>query len=171
MQAEARARLSDAQLELVRSLAGQGSLPEGFDRTRIAAATEALRLKRARAVAGSWPALACALGEGFDERFARYAQENSIPLKGGPLADGRLFARALEQAGEFPDEAILEKLAFDVRYASASCGYSPRRGLSIRAAIIKRPLRFIMVVRHSLFGERWLNSNLSLFQSAGKDRL
>jgi len=169
VQADARTRLSNAQAELVRSLAGRGPHPAGFDRSRVAAAADALRLKRARAVASSWPALA--LSDDFDERFARYAKENSIPLKGGALADGRLFAEALEQAGEFPVEATLERLAFDVRFATTPDGYSPRRGLSMRAAIIKRPLRLVMVVRHPSFGERWLNSNLSLFRWAVKGRL
>ena len=157
MRADARAKLAQAQSELALALAGQGPLPAGFDRARIAAAADALLRKRARAVAASWPALAQSLGESFNARFARYAQASSIPLKGGPLADGRLFARMLEQAGEFPGEARLEKLAFDARYAPARDGHVPRSGLSIRAAIFKRPLRLVIVVRHSRFGERWLN--------------
>jgi hypothetical protein len=103
-----------------------------------------------------------ALGERFCERFARYARENPIPLEGGPLADGRLFARALAQARELPEEARLEALAFDARYAACEGGFIPRAGFSIKIARLKQPPRFVIILRHSRLGERWLAVPLSM---------
>lgn len=103
-----------------------------------------------------------ALGEGFYERFARYAQEHVIPREGGPLADGRLFALALARAGEFPEEARLEALAFDARYADCGDGFIPRRGFSIKAAAFRRPPGLALVIRGPWIGERWLRFKLPL---------
>jgi hypothetical protein len=133
-----------------------------FDRSRITAASDALLMKRARGVEGSWPVMSHALGERFYERFARHARENPIPRQGGPLADGRLFACALAKAGEFPEEARLETLAFDARFAGCKDGFIPRRGFSIKAAILKRPTRLALVIRGAWVGERWLQFKLPL---------
>lgn len=160
MQADRRTRLAEAQAELVRALAGQGRLPAEFERSRIIAASDALLMKRARGVASSWPAMSQALGERFYERFVRYARESSIPSQGGPLADGRLFARALAQTGELPEEARLEALAFDARYVASENGFVLRRGFSIKAAMFKGPPRLVLVMRRSGTGERWLHLKL-----------
>jgi hypothetical protein len=104
--------------------------------------------------------MAQALGERFYERFARYAQENPLPRQGGPLADGRLFARALACAGEFPEEARLETLAFDARYTAHEDGFIARRGFCIKAAMLERPRRLALVMWSSLIGERWFQFKL-----------
>jgi hypothetical protein len=161
VQADARARLSNAQAELVRSLAGHAPAPAGFDRARLAAASRALFEKRARSVQSSWPLMSNALGEMFLERFARYAEASPIPAEGGALADGRLFAQALEAAGEFPEQAGIEIIAFDARYHACPSGYTSRGGISIRAKLLKRPLRLIVICRHARHGERWINVPLS----------
>src|SRR5437016_1395615 len=56
--------------------------------------------------------------QGFLERFAQFAATATIPRQGGPLADGRAFARYLERRGELTEEGRLEALAVDVRYAA-----------------------------------------------------
>lgn len=156
MQAEQRARLAETQAELVRALVGLGRLPAEFESSRIMTASDVLLMKRARGVASSWPEMSRALGERFFERFARYARENPIPAQGGPPADGRLFARALAQAGGLPEEARLEALAFDARYAARGGGFVPRRGFSVKMARLKRPPMLVIILRHSRIGERWL---------------
>jgi hypothetical protein len=160
VQADRRARLAEAQAELIRGLVGRGCPPVGFARSRITAASDALLAKRAGGVANSWPMMAHALGEGFHARFARYAQENQLPRQGGPLADGRLFARALVCAREFPEEARLEMLAFDARYAAREDGFVLRRGFCIKAAMLERPLRLVLVIFSSWTGERWFKFKL-----------
>lgn len=160
MQADGRAGLAEAQSELARALMGHGLMPAEFERSRFTAASDALLMKRARGVVSSWPVMSGALGECFYERFARYAQENRIPREGGSLADGRLFAAALARAGELPEEARLEALAFDVRYAARGDGYISRKGFSIRAARLKQPPRLVVIIRHLRLGERWLRVSL-----------
>jgi hypothetical protein len=162
VQADRRARLAEAQAELIRSLVGRGCLPDGFARSRITAASDALLMKRVRGVASSWPVMAHALGERFNERFALYVQENPLPRQGGPLADGRLFAGSLARAREFPEEARIEMLAFDARHAACEDGFMERKGFCIKAAILKSPYRLALVICISRIGERWFQFKLPL---------
>ncbi|MFP5263985.1 MAG: hypothetical protein ACLGJB_19050 [Blastocatellia bacterium] len=162
MQADNRTRLAEAQSELARALMGGGRAPAGFEHSRFTAASDALLMKRARGVACSWPAMSAALGERFYERFARYARESRIPREGGPPADGRLFAAALALAGELPEEARLEALAFDARYAARADGFISRKGFSVKVARLKQPPRLVIVIRHTRLGERWLRVPLAI---------
>jgi hypothetical protein len=162
MHTDARKRLAAAQLELVRALVGREVAPADFDGSRVQAAANTLMLKRARAVAQAWPRLARSLGPAFDDRFALYAQSQPLTEEGGPLADGGAFARSLRRAGELADDAMLEALAFDLRYRVRGGRVTARRGFSFGATLLKRSPRFVVAVRLPLFGERWLNIPLKI---------
>jgi hypothetical protein len=156
MRAESRGRLAAAQAAIVRSVALKEPPPEGFDRSRVAAAADALIRKRARAVALAWPALARSLGESFDERFAAHTKATPLPLEGTPLEDGRAFARALALAGVLPENGRLELLAVDSRYVLRADTLIARRGFAIRAVWLKQRRRVAVVMRLPLVGELWL---------------
>lgn len=162
MHTEARKRLAAAQLELVRALVSNEIAPAEFDSSRIQATADALLLKRSHSVAHGWPGLARSLGSAFDEHFAAYARSRPIVHEGGPLADGRAFARALARAGVLADEAALETLAFDLRYLVSSERVIARRGVSFGAALLKQSLWFVIAIRLPLLGERWINVPLKI---------
>ena len=122
---EARERLAAQQAALLRALANRAAPPEGFDPARIRATADALARKRARGVARAWPSLAGALGDRFGPLFAAFAAATRPPRHGGPLADGRAFARALADWGELPEAAHVEVMAVDLRHAPRPTG-SPR---------------------------------------------
>jgi hypothetical protein len=153
---EARARLAEAQARLMQALSG-GAAPADFDAERIRATAQALANKRARAAARAWPALAGALGDDFDRRFAEYAAEHSLPAEGGPLADGRGFAAHLAARGELPDEGRLEAFGVDLRYRRSADGLRPRRGAVFKAAWLRGRRRLVLGVRLPWLGVRWLS--------------
>jgi hypothetical protein len=153
---DARARLAARQAELVRALMSHGEPPPAGDAARLRATAEALAAKRAKAVARAWPALAAGLGEDFRERFARFAAGVPLPHEGGPLADGRAFARWLARAGELSDAGRLEALAVDLRYRAHAGGLVPRRGPALAWARLREPRRLVVAVRLPWLGERWL---------------
>ena len=161
MPTDARQRLADAQSQLVRALVCHQAAPTMFDAARVRLAADMLLRKRARAVAHSWPRLARALGPRFDDCFIDYARRMTLP-EGGPLVDGRAFARALEQAGEFPDAARAETLAFDARYKLKESGITARRKFAFGATRLKSSARLILVIRLPIIGERWLNLPLKI---------
>jgi hypothetical protein len=111
---DARARLAARQAEVVRALTGQGDAPQGFAPERLRAAAASLEKKRLREVALAWPALVRALGEDFEPRFRSFAARMPLPAAGGPLADGRAFARTLAPHA-WTDDLRLAVLAFDLR--------------------------------------------------------
>jgi hypothetical protein len=158
--AETRARLAAEQATLVAALVGRGAAPPGFDAWRVSVTAAALARKRARAAARAWPGLARALGRRFGEVFAAYADAAPLPREGGPLADGRAFARWLAARGELPEAGRLQALAVDLRYADNPDGLTPRRGPALRAAWLRQSRRLIVAVRLPWLGEHWLSSPL-----------
>ena len=150
-----RARLAAEQAALVRALVEHAPPPAGFDPARLTLAAESLGRKRICAVARAWPGLAGALGPHFSERFAAFAATSSIPHSGGPLADGRAFARALARDARLPDAGRIESLAVDLRYSSGPSGLKPRRGPAIAVALLTTPRRLVVAVRLPWLGERW----------------
>ena len=160
MSDDARRQLAVTQARLVRALVEGAAAPAGFDRERLAATAEALLLKRARAVAQSWPQLARVMGDGFAARFTSYARANPLPGDGGPLADGRAFVRWLERAGLLSDEGRLEAFAFDARFRIHHDEITPRRGPWLCARRFKGLRRLVIVVRLPFVGERWLNTKI-----------
>src|SRR4051812_19937883 len=133
---EARERLAARQAALVRSLADRAAPPEGFDPARIRATADALARKRAPGVARAWPALAGALGARFGPLFAAFAAAARPPRRGGPLADGRAFARALADRGELPESARVEVMAVALRHAPRPDGLAPRRGPALAVGLL-----------------------------------
>ncbi len=138
---EARARLADCQTELVRALTGQGDAPPGFEPERLRAAAVSLERKRLREVALAWPALVQALGDDFGPRFRAFAAGRPLPAAGGPLADGRAFARTLA-AREWTDDLRLAVLAADLR----------RRRPAVAVARLRQARRLVVAIHLPPFG-------------------
>lgn len=151
--AEARARLAAQQAALVTALMAGGAPPAGFDVTRLRAAADSLARKRAGAVARAWAGLARALGRRFGELFTAYAEMSPLPREGGPLADGRAFARWLARRGELPQAGRLQALAVDLRYSEDRDGLVPRRWPACRFAWLGQPRRLIVAVWLPRLGE------------------
>jgi hypothetical protein len=144
-----RARLAAGQAALVRALVGGGPVPAGFDPDRVGATAKALAGKRAREVARAWPVLAAELGEDFTGWFLADAAGRPLPARGGALADGLAFARALARAGRLPGEARVEAML-------AAARLSPRR-VRLAATVAGPPRRLVVAVRAPGLGDRWLS--------------
>jgi len=150
----ARAKLAEAQLELVEALTGEKtSALDGFDESRLQAAAVALIQKRARSVGRAWPALRRSLGLRFMARFTEFAATTSWPRQGGPLADGRAFAQFLEARNELPDEGRLETLAVDLRYAVVHDGLAPRRLPTVRLCWFRTHFQLAVAIHIPRVGE------------------
>lgn len=137
-----RERLAGQQADLVRALVGGGPVPGGFDPERVRATSAALARKRAREVARVWPVLAADLGEGFTGRFVADA------ARGGALADGLAFARALARQGRLSPNARVEAML-----AAATLSSRPAR---LGLALAGPPRRLVVTVRAPGLGERWM---------------
>ncbi|MFM9960181.1 MAG: hypothetical protein ACKV2Q_03035 [Planctomycetaceae bacterium] len=160
MSVDARTRLADQQAALISALVSEGVAPDGFDAEHLQVATESLFRKRCRGVACTWPTLARALGDEFREQFAAYAEATPLPSHGGPLADGRGFAEWLRERGRFSEDAQLQTLAVDLRFARLRTGLHPRRMASIKLAWLARPRRLVIALRWPRLGERWFTIRL-----------
>jgi hypothetical protein len=158
---ETRQRLANRQAALVKALTGGLAPPADFDAGRVEVAAQALARKRCRGVVKAWPTLTRALGEDFEVRFAAFAAANQWPEDGGPLADGRAFARFLASTGrESLEEARLEVMAVDLSFRSTLRGLAPRRGFALRVALLRRAARLVLGIRVPWFGMRWLSLGL-----------
>ncbi len=115
MQGE-RERLAARQAELVRALVQGGPVPDGFDAAKVEAAARSLIGKRRREAARAWPALAACLGAEYRPLFDAFAGKTPPPAEGGPLADGRAFARSLPWA-RLDDGSRLEVVRFDAAHS------------------------------------------------------
>jgi hypothetical protein len=144
-----RERLAAEQVAPVRALVDGGPVPGGFDPDRVRATSAALARKRGREVARAWPVLAAELGEDFGGRFLAFAADRPPPARGGALADGLAFARALARTGRLPGNARPEAML-----AAAHLSSSPVR---LAAAVAGPPRRLIVTVRLPALGERWLS--------------
>jgi hypothetical protein len=145
----ARDRLAAGQAALVRALVGGGPVPGGFDPGRVRATSTALARKRAREVARAWPVLAAELGGEFTGRFLAFAAGRPPPARGGALADGLAFARALAGQGRLPGNARVEALL-----AAAHLSPSPAR---LAATLAGPPRRLVVTVRAPGLGDRCLS--------------
>ena len=115
----------------------------------MAATSAALAGKRAREVARAWPVLAADLGEGFTGRFLADAARRPPPARGGALADGLAFARALARQGRLSPNARVEAML-------AAARLSGRRA-RLAATLAGPPRRLVVTVRAPGLGERWLS--------------
>jgi hypothetical protein len=149
----ARDRLAAGQAALVRALVDGGPVPGGFDPERVRATSAALARKRAREVARAWPVLAAELGGDYTGRFLAFAAGRPPPLRGGALADGLAFARALARGGRLPANARPEAML-----AAAHLSTRPAR---LAAAVAGPPRRLVVTVRLPGLGDRWLSLPLA----------
>ncbi len=169
--ADTRQKLAAVQAGLAEALVRRGPLPAGFDAAQVQAAARSLARKRARAAARAWPMLGAALGQRFDELFQTYSQDHLLPRDGGPLADGRGFARWLAQIGELPEAGRVEAAAVDLRFVSRPAGLFPRRGWACTAAFLKESRRLLLGFRLPYLGERWLSIPLGRSRRGTKGRI
>lgn len=132
-----RAELAADQEALVRALTEDRLPPEGFDPARIAANAASLRMKRLREVIDCWPELM--RDAATRDRFMVYAKTAPLPAFGGPLADGRAFAVALDQR-TLSTGARLEILRVDLRWRRTPEGLLRRRGFSLQLRFFHRRL-------------------------------
>jgi hypothetical protein len=156
-----RAELAARQADLVRALSAGGPPPEGFAAERVRACAAALAVKRARAVARAWPGLAQALGPSFGEQFQEFAGRTPLPARGGPLADGLAFCRALAARRQLPEDGRREEMAVALRYRSGPDGLVPRRGPSVVCRLLSRPRRLVVGLRWAGRGECWFTVPLA----------
>lgn len=141
---ESRARLAARQAALVTALVAQGEPSEGIDPLRFRGLAASLARKRVRSAARAWSGLARALGADFPEKFAVYAAAMPLPRDGGPLADGRAFARWLAARGELPDVGRSQALTVDIRYRRTPNGLVPRRGSACKIAWLRGSRRLMI---------------------------
>lgn len=127
-------------------LRGEG-FPEGFDPRLTAAASAALRRRRARMVAKAWPALEQALGEDFQALFERHAN-GAAPIGGGARGDGARFVRGLPAGVVLTDAARVELLVHRARLA--------RGPFAIVATRLRETPRVLACVRLPFAGTRLL---------------
>jgi hypothetical protein len=159
-----RARYEAQQAALLRALLRGDAFPERFDVAKADAAGRSLRRKRARAVAGAWPALAVGLGERFAPRFDAFARATPPPAYGFGYGDGLAFARSLareELTGEIRVELALARAVIAGRCASA---LRRRRGVFLGAVSLRDPRRILIVSRTPGLGRR------TLVVSLGRER-
>lgn len=141
-----RDRLAAQQAAFLDSLQRRGPSPPGFDDDDLAAAGASLLRKRLGAVSRDWPALAYAVGEALPEAFAQYAQSTPPPVAGEGVADGLGFALSLDP-GTLTDDALVELLHADARFAVRRGQVIPRRGPFAGAVRLRHPARVLVVVR------------------------
>jgi len=153
--AEQRAELARQQAELVRTLVAGGAPLPDFDAQRLQAAARSLALKRRHELAHSWPGLVEGLGADFDRLYRSYAVHSPRPRHGGPLADGRAFARFLAAQGQLSDGGKLEALLVDAQYASGRAGWTRRRGAWCRVVYLRSGRALVVAVRWPWLGVRW----------------
>jgi hypothetical protein len=147
-----RERLAADQAVLVRALVGGGPVPGGVDPDRVGATAAALARKRAREVARAWPVLAADLGDDFTRRFLADAAARP-PARGGALADGLAFARALARSGRLSGDARVE--------AMLAAAHLSARPVRLAATVAGPPRRLVVAVRAPALGDRWLSVPLS----------
>jgi hypothetical protein len=154
---EVRRKLLAQQAALVAALTACGELPSGFDVRRLQVAAASLTLKRARSVARVWRELALALGPRYRELFAQFSRSSPLLREGGPLADGRSFARWLDSRGDLPEAGRLQAIGVDLRYATSRHGLVRRRTPTGRIAWLPRSRRLVVALYLPLLGVRWLS--------------
>ncbi|WP_338865985.1 hypothetical protein [Myxococcus stipitatus] len=139
----ARERLAQAQVELVRALGVGAPVPAGFDEARVQAAAQSLIHKRRRAVEHVWPKLVSALGPDFAARFDPWARAHPMSVEPDPRMEGRRFAETLRTEGHLPASMSGVLLDFDARWRWTSTGEAvKRRG-------------FALILRRDTVTRRW----------------
>jgi len=157
MSTDPRALLAARQRQFLGALVGEDAPPEGIDPIRLAVAAESLARKRARGVAKAWPDLARALGGRFFERFSAYAARQTLPSRGGALADGAAFAQFLARSDDLADAGRREWMAVRLHFAQRRDGLARRRSPAIASAFLRQSRKWVIAVRIPWIGEHWLS--------------
>jgi hypothetical protein len=113
----ARASLARQQRELALALSGRGDPPAGFDRARVAAASQSLARKRERLVEKQLPRLVECLGPRFHRLFSEYRRETVLASGAASLEDARMFCRWLAGHCELREDAKRELLRIRCRWS------------------------------------------------------
>ena len=150
-----RDTIRDRQADLLRTLVHQRPAPKGFDEAMFRESASSLANKRRHAVKATCPKLAAQLGERFHSLFSEFAKSNGIPAFGGPVADGRAFARYVATIEPLSVEAKLEALAIDLKFEAYAQGLFPRQGFFIGIVKLDPPKHYAIAVRIPWIGERW----------------
>lgn len=150
-----REALLDRQLAVVEALTGTRPPPDGFDLRKFHVAADSLFSKRARSVARAWPAIANALGPEFADHFRAYAARFASPPPGGAVADGRQFVAFLKSRKVATAELREATLLFDARYR-IRYGRARERRIAIKVAILRAPIRLVLVIKAPFVGVRIL---------------
>jgi hypothetical protein len=153
---DARTGLARRQAAVVEALVAGGPAAPGFDETRLRAAAESLARKRSRTAARAWPELARALSNRWGGLFARYANASPLPSSGGPLADGRAFARWLAACGLLPEAGRLQALAVDLEYSTGPEGLVPRKWPALRGSVLAESGWLLAAAWMPWLGACWL---------------
>lgn len=148
-----RARLEAQQAELLRSLIRGEDFPAEFDEAKADAASRSLRRKRARMVAGDWPAVAGGLGESFAARFDAFARTTPPPRFGFGYTDGLAFTRTLSD-DELSDDMRVELLLARAVVTGSPGELRARRGAFLGAVMLRAPRRLVIVHRTPRLGRR-----------------
>jgi hypothetical protein len=124
--------LADRQAALVATLTSGSPVPDGFDARGVEAARVALLRKRAGEVAGQWPLMAAAFGDGWTREFVRWAARR--PTRGS-LRDGWDLARELAERDALPAAAGEELAAHEAAWRyDGTAAPQVRRGPALRRA-------------------------------------
>lgn len=155
LKSEGLAGLAQQQAALVMALMGCGEPPAGFNSANLRAAAAALARKRARSTMRAWPGLTLALGNRFGALFSAYAKATLLPREGGPMADGRAFARWLSARGELPEAGRAQAFAVDLRCLATPEGLVQRRCPALRVSLLSKPRRLVMAIWVPGLGAYW----------------
>src|SRR5204863_6679205 len=118
-------------------------------------AARSLVNKRRQQTARSWPNLAKIFGAKYPELFTQYAQSHSLPVCASPSGDGREFLRWMEQQEPLSDDARLEAMAFDLRWASTPLGLRRHGGFALKLVKLRETRGFVLAIRLPWLGQRW----------------
>ena len=138
-----RDAVAACQAQLLHALLRGDGFPDGFDGRMAAAASLALRRKRARAVAGGLPAVAQALGAQFEPLFLEHAARYPAPSKAGGLQDGLRFARSVP--GETLTDAARTELLLRRAHRRAFLGATRLRGAGRLLVVLRLPFAGLRV--------------------------
>lgn len=139
MSAPDRDAYAARQAQLLDALLRGEQFPAGFVAADARAAGAALRRKRGRAVARTWPALALSLGHTFDARFDTFTRDGAGAAAGNPRRDGLAFARWLQGAGV----VLGDDVRVEVLLARSALR---RRSVWLRVARLRHPSARLVVV-------------------------
>jgi len=155
MSADACVNLGIQQAALLDALLSSAPAPIGFNALRIQAAARSLAEKRRHAVMTTWPILAGVLDERFAGLFDGYGTSNALPAEGNANLDGRLFCDWLANRGEFPQEATIERMRYDLHYLVSDSRLLTRRGPRVLIERCGKERKWVVGLVLSGLGEYW----------------